>query len=160
MTQTARLEALGLWPIWRQRDRSDDTGQETGGQPIAVLDAVVIGDARMTDAAAEALLVAMLAAIGLRRGENATVVIIGADGMKPALQHTPARVIIVFGQAAAQTVLGTQAVLEDLRGTVHRHQGVPLVVTYHPAYLLRSPAYKKAAWGDLRVAQQQIQTTP
>jgi hypothetical protein len=125
---------------------------------VAMLDALVIGDARMTDAAAEALLVAMLAAIGLRRGENAAVVVLGADGLKPALP--PARVIIVFGQAAAQTVLGTQAVLEDLRGTLHRHHGVPLVVTYHPAYLLRSPAYKKAAWGDLRVAQQQIQTTP
>lgn len=154
MTQRARLEALDLWPIWRRRDRS--AGTEDGRQPVAVLDALVIGDARMADAATEALLVAMLAAIGLRRGENAAVVLLAADGLKHALQYPAARVIIVFGQAAAQVVLGTQTILEELRGTVHRHQGVPLVVTYHPAYLLRSPAYKKAAWADLRLAQQQI----
>ena len=59
--------------------------------------------------------------------------------------------ILCLGRIAAQNLLGTTLPLARLRGTVHRHEGgVPVVVTYHPAYLLRSPGEKRKAWEDLK----------
>lgn len=64
--------------------------------------------------------------------------------------------ILVLGRFAAQTLLGTDAAIGGLRGRVHtlRTDGreIPVVVSYHPAYLLRSPSEKSRAWQDLRLA--------
>ena len=54
-----------------------------------------------------------------------------------------------MGRFAAQTLLGTDASIASLRGRVHRYAGVPLIVTYHPAYLLRNLPDKAKAWEDL-----------
>jgi DNA polymerase len=59
------------------------------------------------------------------------------------------QVLIAMGRFAAQTLLGTDASIASLRGRVHRYHGVPCVVTYHPAYLLRNLADKAKAWEDL-----------
>jgi len=53
---------------------------------------------------------------------------------------------------AAMASLGSDAPIGKLRGTVHRWRGVPVVVSYHPAYLLRQPADKARAWDDLCLA--------
>ena len=66
------------------------------------------------------------------------------------------RLIVAMGRFAAQTLLGTDATISSLRGRVHRYAGVPLVVTYHPAYLLRSLPEKAKAWADLRFAVRTI----
>lgn len=66
------------------------------------------------------------------------------------------QVILVVGKVAAQALLDTEASIASLRGRVHRFRAgaveLPLVVTYHPAYLLRTPADKAKAWVDLRLA--------
>lgn len=62
------------------------------------------------------------------------------------------KIILAVGRIAAQNLLKTTAPVGKLRGVVHDYQGVPLVVVYHPAYLLRSPLEKRAAFGDLRLA--------
>lgn len=62
------------------------------------------------------------------------------------------RVILAMGRFAVQSLLGSDAPIGRLRGTVHQWQGRPLVVTYHPAYLLRQPADKARAWDDLCLA--------
>ena len=64
--------------------------------------------------------------------------------------------IVAVGRIAAQNLLGTDAALARLRGRVHAlgPRGWPLIVTYHPAYLLRSPAEKRKAWQDLSFARQ------
>jgi DNA polymerase len=64
------------------------------------------------------------------------------------------RILLVVGRVAAQTLLETDAPVGRLRGRVHRfgEQRIPLVVTYHPAYLLRSPEQKAKAWQDLLLA--------
>jgi uracil-DNA glycosylase family 4 len=59
------------------------------------------------------------------------------------------RMILAMGRFAVQSLLRTDEPLGRLRGRVHRYQGVPLVVTWHPAYLLRSPREKARAWDDL-----------
>ncbi len=61
--------------------------------------------------------------------------------------------IIAVGRIAAQRLLDTDSPLGRLRGRVHEYSGVPLIVTYHPAYLLRSPRQKRKAWEDLMLAQ-------
>jgi DNA polymerase len=66
------------------------------------------------------------------------------------------KVILCVGRIAAQNLLATDAPLGKLRGRVHRLEpsGTPVVVTYHPAYLLRSPGEKRKAWADLRHARE------
>lgn len=62
------------------------------------------------------------------------------------------KVILVMGRFAVQSVLQSTEPLGKLRGQVHRYQGVPVVVTYHPDALLRNPADKAKAWADLLLA--------
>ena len=64
------------------------------------------------------------------------------------------KVIVAFGTFAAQTLLQTKTPLGQLRGLVHRYHGTPLVVTYHPAALLRNPAWKRPTWEDVKLARQ------
>ncbi len=63
------------------------------------------------------------------------------------------RLIVVLGRFAAQTLLRTTVPISKLRGTVHRYEGIPVVVTYHPAYLLRTLTDKARAWEDLCLAR-------
>ena len=64
------------------------------------------------------------------------------------------RVLVALGATAAETLLDAKRSLADLRGKVHSYRGIPLVVTYHPAALLRNPNWKKPAWDDIRIARQ------
>lgn len=66
------------------------------------------------------------------------------------------RVILALGATAAEALLGVRRSLSDLRGKVHSYRGVPLVVTYHPAALLRNPNWKKPTWDDVRIARQLV----
>ena len=63
------------------------------------------------------------------------------------------RIIVVLGRIAAQNLLQTQTPVSKLRGKVHEIEGVPVVVTYHPAYLLRTLTDKARAWEDLCLAR-------
>ncbi len=64
------------------------------------------------------------------------------------------RVLVALGATAAESLLGVKRSLTDLRGRVHSFRGIPLVVTYHPAALLRNPNWKKPTWDDVRIARQ------
>lgn len=116
----------------------------------------------------------MLAALGLARG--ADVYIANVLKCRPPGNRNPQpdevaqcapyllrqisliqpKLIVAMGRFAAQTLLGTDASIASLRGRVHRYAGVPLVVTYHPAYLLRNLPDKAKAWVDLRFAARTI----
>jgi uracil-DNA glycosylase len=63
------------------------------------------------------------------------------------------KVILALGTFAAQTLLDTRLTIGKLRGQVHRYYGVPLVVTYHPAALLRNPSWKRPTWEDVQLAR-------
>ena len=63
------------------------------------------------------------------------------------------RLIVALGRFAALTLLNTEATIASLRGRIHAYRGVPLIVTYHPAYLLRSLPDKAKAWEDLLFAK-------
>ncbi|HXU92452.1 MAG TPA: uracil-DNA glycosylase [Gallionella sp.] len=109
----------------------------------------------------------MLMSVKLKRGNN--VYIANVVKCRPPANRTPEadeiatcfpylqrqikliqpKVIVALGKTAATALLGREATLGSLRGSVHDYQGIPLVVTYHPAYLLRSPLEKAKAWEDL-----------
>ena len=109
----------------------------------------------------------MLAAIGLRRGDNVYIANVvkcrppgnrnpdpvEANACEPYLSRQIAlikpRLIIALGKVAAQNLLGTEATIASLRGRAHAWRGTPLIVTYHPAYLLRNLTDKAKAWEDL-----------
>lgn len=119
------------------------------------------------------LLDAMLRAIGLSRAHN--VYIANVLKSRPPNNRDPRpeevaaclpylqrqielvrpRLLLAVGRIAAQNLLGTEESLSRLRGRVHRfgELNTPLVVTYHPAYLLRTPADKRKAWEDLKFAR-------
>jgi DNA polymerase len=63
------------------------------------------------------------------------------------------KLIVALGKSAATTLLHAEATIASLRGRVHRYKGVPLIVTYHPAYLLRNLPDKAKAWEDLCLAR-------
>lgn len=63
------------------------------------------------------------------------------------------RVILALGTFAAQTLLNTTTPVGKLRGQVHRYQGVPLIVTYHPSALLRNESWKRPTWEDVQLAR-------
>lgn len=110
----------------------------------------------------------MLAAIGLKRGQN--VYIANVVKCRPPGNRNPApeeaascepyltrqielirpKLIVALGKVAVQNLLATDASIASLRGKIHQYQeGIPLLVTYHPAYLLRSLTEKAKAWQDL-----------
>jgi len=70
------------------------------------------------------------------------------------------KVIVAFGTFAAQTLLQTKIPLGQLRGLVHRYHGIPLIVTYHPAALLRNPAWKRPTWEDVKLARRILDSAP
>ena len=63
------------------------------------------------------------------------------------------RAILALGTFAAQTLLQTKLSIGKLRSQVHRYHGVPLIVTYHPAALLRNPAWKRPTWEDVQLVR-------
>ncbi len=83
-----------------------------------------------------------------------------AQACRPYLQRQiellSPRVIVALGRIAAQNLLQTETAIGRLRGRRHRYgqSGIPVVVTYHPAYLLRSPLEKRKAWQDLCLARE------
>ncbi len=112
----------------------------------------------------------MLMAIRLKRGKN--VYIANIVKCRPPNNRTPEadeiatcipylhrqialiqpKIIVALGKTAANARLGREAPLGSLRGAAHEYQGIPLIITYHPAYLLRTPQDKAKAWEDLKLA--------
>jgi len=117
----------------------------------------------------------MLASISLGRGRNVYIANVlkcrppgnrnpEPDEVAKCLPHLlrqigliQPRLILAMGRFASQALLGTDATIASLRGRVHQYAGVPLIVTYHPAYLLRNLPDKAKAWADLRFA---VRTLP
>lgn len=64
------------------------------------------------------------------------------------------KALVALGATAAEAMLRVKKSLTELRGRVHSYRGIPLVVTYHPAALLRNPNWKKPTWDDIRIARQ------
>ncbi|MBP9742261.1 MAG: uracil-DNA glycosylase [Burkholderiales bacterium] len=62
------------------------------------------------------------------------------------------KIILTLGRFASQTLLNSKIATTKLRKKVHQYNTIPVVVTYHPAYLLRNPSAKKDAWDDLQLA--------
>lgn len=109
----------------------------------------------------------MLAAINLKRGED--VYIANAVKCRPPVNRTPEadeiaacqpylqrqiallqpKLIVALGRPAAQSLLLNEVKISDARGKLHDYQSIPVIVTYHPAYLLRNLPDKAKAWADL-----------
>lgn len=81
------------------------------------------------------------------------------DHLRAQMRLVGPQLLLAVGRIAAQNLLGTSASLGRLRGEVHRppELDLPVVVTYHPAYLLRTPRDKAKAWADLRLAAATVQ---
>ncbi len=113
----------------------------------------------------------MLAALGLSRANNVYIANVlkcrppgnrtpeplEVDACRPYLDRQiellEPKLIVALGKSAAMALLNVDASIASLRGRVHRYRGVPLIVTYHPAYLLRNLPDKAKAWEDLLLAR-------
>lgn len=74
--------------------------------------------------------------------------------LKRQVELVAPKLILAMGRFAVQSILQTGEPIGRLRGRMHAYQGVPVVVTYHPAYLLRNPADKARSWDDLCLARE------
>ena len=176
----AAVKACGRCPLARTRTR----GVPGVGDPKA--EWLFIGEAPGADedrlgepfvGRAGKLLNPMLLAIGLKREqvyianilkcrppENRDPAPTEANLCRPFLERQieliRPRIILAVGRIAAQNLLDTDTQIGKLRGRIHRFgpAQIPLVVTYHPAYLLRSPREKRKVWDDLRLARRAMTT--
>ena len=116
----------------------------------------------------------MLAALGLARGREAYIANVVkcrppgnrtptpdeaaacAPFLDAQIDHVKPKLIVALGKTAASRLLNTEASLSSLRGRVHAYRGTPLIVTYHPAYLLRTLPDKAKAWEDLLFARRHL----
>ena len=73
--------------------------------------------------------------------------------LHPQLEAIVPRVLLAVGKFAAQALLQSEDPIGRLRGRVHAYRGTPLIVTYHPAFLLRSPHMSRTAWEDLQLVR-------
>ena len=78
--------------------------------------------------------------------------------LEQQIERVRPRVVMAVGAVAARNLLNTDEAIGALRGRVHRYHGIPLVVGYHPAYLLRSPSQKRKAWEDLLLVKRVLET--
>jgi DNA polymerase len=69
-------------------------------------------------------------------------------------------VIVALGSTAATYLLGAKGSLGSLRGKIHASRSTKVIVTYHPAFLLRDPRQKKEAWADLKIAMKELGLRP
>ncbi len=117
------------------------------------------------------LLDSMLAAIGLARGKNVYIAnvlkcrppgnraphgeeVVKCDPyLKRQVELLGPKLIVALGKFAAQSLLSADSSITALRGRLHDYNGVPVIVTYHPAYLLRNLPDKARAWEDLCFAR-------
>ncbi len=76
--------------------------------------------------------------------------------LKQQLKSISPQVICALGTFAAQTLLKTEVPISVLRGRFHFYEGIKLMPTYHPAYLLRNPSAKKLVWEDVQVIMKEL----
>jgi len=121
------------------------------------------------------LLDSMLASIQLKRGENVYIANVlkcrppenrdphGVEVqqcepfLKRQIEMIKPKLIVALGKFAAQSLLDSEEAIGKLRGKLHSYNNVPVIVTYHPAYLLRNLADKAKAWEDLCLAKATMQ---
>jgi uracil-DNA glycosylase family 4 len=80
--------------------------------------------------------------------------------LRGQLEALAPQVLVALGRPAAQALLGVNMSLSQLRGRFHRHRGIPVMVTFHPAYLLRNPAAKKETWEDMQQVMRFLAENP
>ena len=179
LQQAATLDAVATLVAECTKCRlCEDRRHTVPGEGAAAARLVVIGEGpgktedetgRPFVGQAGELLTKILAAIGLAREQ---VFICNVVKCRPPQNRTPLydeiascvpylfrqleilrpKVILAMGNTAIQTILNTKQSLGSLRGKTHRFRGIPVIVTYHPAALLRNPNWKKPTWDDVRIA--------
>ncbi len=154
------------------------------GNPRAQL--VFVGEAPGTDEDAQGvpfvgeagqLLTKMIEAMGFSRDEVYLTNLVkcrGQDNRKPFPQELEAcqpflraqmaaiqpKVIVALGAFATQTMLREEGKISQLRGTWRQYGGIPLMPTFHPAFLVKNPAHKKSAWSDLQLVMKVLGKEP
>jgi len=137
--------AEGLQAQWLIVGDAPEEGADFQGEPLA--------------AQVGKLLDNMLAALGLGRGDSVCIANLRGETaasepvLRQQVEQLQPRIILALGALAAKTLLQSADPIGRLRGRVHRYVEVPLVVSYHPAYLLRNQADKARAWADLVLAR-------
>lgn len=88
------------------------------------------------------------------RNPNPEEILACSSYLQQQIHHVQPTLILALGRFAVQTLLQTEQSIGKLRGQLHQYQGIPLIATYHPAYLLRNLPDKAKAWQDMVLAKQ------
>jgi DNA polymerase len=150
--ERARLMIVGEAP----GEQEDLRGEPFVGQAGKLLDNMLRAIGLARDAAAPERAVFICNTLKCRpprnRNPDAAEMAQCAPFLERQIALVQPRLLLAMGRFAAQVLLGTDEAIGRLRGKVHERRGVPVVVTYHPAYLLRTLADKARAWDDLCLA--------
>ena len=154
--QSAPLMVVGEGPGADE----DARGEPFVGRAGKLLDEMLkaIGRSRNEEAPGKAVFIANV--VKCRPPGNRDPEADEVDACRPYLDQqirlVKPKLIVALGRIAAQRLLGTDAPLSKLRGPVHEYgpERTPLLITYHPAYLLRSPGEKAKSWADLKRVHQ------
>lgn len=163
-------QALTETPNEFQVEAISDVGNEIASMGWATLNQHVIGSGDQNadwlfvgdvpkEGDAAILLDKMLIAIQLQRAKNIYLTQLPeSEYFKRQIALIQPKLIFVFGEQAAQTLLNSQAPLDALRGKVHQYENVALIVSYAPSHLLRNTQDKAKAWSDLCLARDTVQS--
>jgi uracil-DNA glycosylase len=158
--ERARLMIVGEAP----GENEDLQGEPFVGQSGKLLDNMLkaIGLARTAAAPEQAVFICNTVKCRPPRNRNPDAAEIArcAPFLERQIELVQPKLLLAMGRFAVQALLGSDEAIGKLRGRVHDRRGVPLVVTYHPAYLLRTLADKAKAWDDLCLAASVLELPP
>jgi uracil-DNA glycosylase len=150
--ERARLMIVGEAP----GENEDLQGEPFVGQSGKLLDNMLRAIGLARDAAAPEQAVFICNTVKCRpprnRNPDAAEIARCAPFLERQIELVQPKLLLAMGRFAVQALLGSDEAIGKLRGRVHDRRGVPLIVTYHPAYLLRALADKARAWDDLCLA--------
>ncbi len=156
--ERARLMIVGEAP----GENEDLQGEPFVGQSGKLLDNMLkaIGLARTATAPEQAVFICNTVKCRPPRNRNpdAAEIVRCAPFLERQIELVQPKLLLAMGRFAVQALLGSDEAIGKLRGRVHDRRGVPLIVTYHPAYLLRNLADKAKAWDDLCLAVHTLRT--
>lgn len=157
------LQAVQWLVVTDPPDEADDTGGEAmaGSDAGRLLDRMLLaaGQRRVGDAAS-AFVTPIVKCRPPRGRAPLPAELEACEAVLAAqVELLQPRLVLAVGLQAARRLTGLAEPLGRLRGRVHRWRGLPVVVTFHPAYLLRSPADKAGAWDDLCLARRTLQAS-
>jgi uracil-DNA glycosylase len=151
----AYLNAMGI-QTWQLRNKMEHVASYSISIDLIIIDETQENEP--FDGRTGQLLNAMLQAIGFDR-DKVCITKLCASSLEKQIARVKPKALLAMGHTAAQYLLDNNSLLDQLRGKIYEYHNTPLIVTYHPLYLLQNPINKGKAFQDLQLMLQTLQNS-